>query len=113
VLSDFLDSEGYEPGLGALAARGFQVHAVQVLSPEELAPTTHGDLRWVDCETGAVEEVTFGRFRLKAYQRTVQNYIQRLREFCQVRGITFLSVSSATPLEQVLLRQLREDGLWD
>src|SRR5579871_958662 len=45
VLSDFLDPAGYEPGLTALVARGFQVNAVQILSPEELTPATYGDLR--------------------------------------------------------------------
>ncbi len=112
VLSDFLDPAGYEPGLTALIGRGFQVNAVQILSPEELSPTTYGDLRLVDSETGGLQEVTFGRFRLKAYQQTVQNYIQRLREFCSPRGISFFSVSSDTSLEQLLLKQLREQGVW-
>ena len=112
VLSDFLDPGGYESGLNALVGRGFQIHALQILSPEELAPTQYGDLRWVDCETGGVQEVTFGKFRLKDYQQTVLNYIQKLREFCQSRGIAFYSVSSATPIEQLLLKQLRETALW-
>ena len=112
ILSDFLDPVGYEPGLTALIGRGFQVNAVQILSPEELNPTTYGDLRLVDSETGGLQEVTFGRFRLKAYQQTVQNYIQRLREFCSPRGISFFSVSSDTSLEQLLLKQLREQEVW-
>lgn len=112
VLSDFLDPAGYETGLNALISRGFQVNLVQVLAPEELNPTTYGDLRLVDSESGAIQEVTFGKFRLKSYQQTVQNFCQRLREFCQNRGIRFFSVSSDTPLEQLLLRQLREAEIW-
>jgi uncharacterized protein (DUF58 family) len=112
VLSDFLDPAGYEPGLNALTGRGFQVDIVQVLSPEELAPTSFGDLRLVDSETGAMQEVAFGRFRMKAYQQTVQNFIQRLREFCQARGINFFSVSSSMPLEELLLKQLRTAEVW-
>src|SRR5260221_7567206 len=73
VLSDFLDPSGYETGLSALTARGFQVDVVQILAAEELAPTSFGDLRLVDSESGAMQEVTFGRFRLKAYQQSVQN----------------------------------------
>src|SRR6478672_9140087 len=42
VLSDFLDPAGYEPGLSALVGRGFQVNAVQILSPEELNPASYG-----------------------------------------------------------------------
>jgi uncharacterized protein (DUF58 family) len=112
VLSDFLDPAGYEPGLTALVGRGFQVDLVQILSPDELSPGTFGDLRLVDSETGGTQEVTFGRYRLKRYQQTVQNYIQRLREFCQARGINFFMVSSKTPLEELLLRQLRKAEVW-
>jgi hypothetical protein len=112
VLSDFLDPQGYEAGLTALLGRGFQIDLVQVLAPEELAPTSFGDLRLVDAETGSVQEVTFGRYRLKTYQQAVQNFIQRLREYASKRGINFFSASSNTPLEELLLRQLREAEVW-
>lgn len=112
VLSDFLDPAGYEKGLEALVGRGFQVNAVQILSPEELNPSTYGDLKLVDAETGSIQEVTFGKYRLKSYQQTVHNFCQRLREFCQSRGIRFFMASSGTPLEQLLLQQLREAEVW-
>ena len=112
VLSDFLDPAGYEKGLEALVGRGFQVNAVQILSPEELNPSTYGDLKLVDAESGSIQEVTFGKYRLKSYQQTVQNFCQRLREFCQSRGVRFFTASSGTPLEQLLLQQLREMEVW-
>ncbi|MHB9010340.1 MAG: DUF58 domain-containing protein, partial [Limisphaerales bacterium] len=83
-----------------------------VLAPEELEPTTYGDLRLIDAETGGQQEVTFGRYRLTAYRKTVQNFCQRLREFCAGRGINYFLVSSATPLEELLLRQLRQAEVW-
>ncbi len=112
VLSDFLDPAGYESGLTALVGRGFQVNIVQILAPEELSPTSFGDLRLVDSETGGMQEVTFGRYRMKSYQLTVQNFLQRLREYCQGRGINFFTASSATALEELLLRQLRQAEVW-
>ena len=112
VLSDFLDPEGYESGLTALVGRGFQVDLVQILAPEELSPTAFGDLRLVDSETGAQQEVTFGRFRLKAYRQTVQKFIQRLKEYCQPRGINFFTASSNTDLQELLLKQLRKAEVW-
>jgi uncharacterized protein (DUF58 family) len=112
VLSDFLDPEGYEVGLTALMGRGFQVDLVQILAPDELSPTTFGDLNLVDSETGAHQEVTFGRFRLKAYRQTVQNFMQRLREYCQARGINFFTASSNTDLQELLLKQLRKAEVW-
>ena len=112
VLSDFLDPAGYDAGLGALVARGFQVSVVQILAPEEINPTSFGDLRLIDAETGQPQEVTFGKYRLQAYQQTVKNFCQRLREFCQARGINFFSTTSDAALEQLLLRQLREAEVW-
>ena len=112
VLSDFLDPAGYEAGLSALVGRGFHVNLVQILAPEELNPTAYGDLRLVDSETGGVQEVSFGRFRLKAYQQTLQNFLQRLREFCSARGISFFSVGSDTDLQDLLLKQLRTAEVW-
>jgi uncharacterized protein (DUF58 family) len=112
VLSDFLDPAGYESGLKALVGRGFQVDLVQILAPDELSPATFGDLRLVDSETGAMQEVTFGRFRLKAYRQTVQNFMQRLREYCKRRGINFFIASSNTDLQDLLLKQLRQAEVW-
>jgi uncharacterized protein (DUF58 family) len=112
VLSDFLDPAGYESGLTALVGRGFQVDLVQILAPDELSPGTFGDLRLVDSETGAMQEVTFGRFRLKAYRQSVQNFMQRLREYCKSRGISFFTASSNTDLQELLLKQLRQAEVW-
>jgi len=112
VLSDFLDPAGYEAGLTALVGRGFQADLVHILAPDELNPTTFGDLRLVDSETGAMQEVTFGRYRMKSYQQTVQNFMQRLREFCQGRGMNYFTASSSTSLEELLLKRLRQAEVW-
>lgn len=111
VLSDLLDPKGYAAGLDALLGRGFHVHVVQVMAREELEPVSFGDLRLVDSETGGEQEVTFGRFRMKAYRQAVENYTQKLREFCRSRGIGFFRVTSDAALESVLLKDLRECAL--
>ena len=112
VLSDFLDPAGYESGLSALISRGFHVNAIQILAPDELNPNTFGDLRFIDSETGAMQEVTFGKYRLKNYQQTVENFCQRLREYCRSRGVNFFRVGSDTSLEHLLLQQLRTAEVW-
>jgi uncharacterized protein (DUF58 family) len=111
VLSDLLDPRGYAAGLDALLGRGFHVQVVQVLAREELDPSTFGDLRLVDSETGGEQEVTFGRYRLGAYRRVVENYTAKLREFCRSRGVGFIRVGSDASLEGVLLKELREASL--
>jgi hypothetical protein len=42
----------------------------------------------------------------------VENFRQRLREFCTGRGIHFFSANSAEPLEELLLKQLRASEVW-
>ncbi|MCS1411076.1 MAG: hypothetical protein M2R45_04272 [Verrucomicrobia subdivision 3 bacterium] len=112
VVSDLLSHTGCKGGLEALMARGFQVMVVQVLSPEEIQPTSFGDLKFVDAETGAVQEVTFGKYRLSRYQASATAYVDGLADFCRRRGIGFWSVSSASLLEDLLLKQLKEGGFW-
>lgn len=111
VISDLLDPRGYAEGLDALLGRGFHVEVLQVLAPEELNPPTFGDLRLVDSETGAEQEVTFGKYRLKAYRQAVENYTQKLREHCRSRGMGFHRVVSDTPIEKLVLRDLRLEGV--
>ena len=112
VLSDFLDPAGYEDGLKSLASRGSEVHIVQILAPEELEPSSYGDLRVIDSETGAEQEVTFGKYRLKAYRATVQNYCRRLQEYCRARGIRYQLAQSDTPIDDLLLKAMRTGGMW-
>lgn len=112
VLSDFLDHAGCEDGLKSLASRGSEVHAVQILAPEELEPSSYGDLRVIDSETGAEQEVTFGKYRLKAYRATVQNYCRRLQEYCRARGIRYQLAQSDTPIDDLLLKAMRTGGMW-
>ena len=112
VLSDFLDPAGYEDGLKSLASRGSEVHAVQILAPEELEPSSYGDLRVIDSETGAEQEVTFGKYRRKSYRATVQNYCRRLQEYCRARGIRYQLAQSDTPIDDLLLKAMRTGGMW-
>lgn len=112
VISDFLDGQAPTAGLASLVARGLEVHAVQVLAPQEWAPDTFGELRLLDAETGLWREVTFGRYRLKAYRRTVERYVEQLRSFCRGHGVGFVSVRTDAELSELLGRDLRALGLW-
>lgn len=112
VISDFMDPEGYEEGLRALLGRGFQVQVLMVLAREELEPSVYGDLRVVDSENGSTQEVTFGKYRLKAYQKTVNAYLEQFKNFCRMRGIGFNLTPSDSDLDQLLLTDLRKAMLW-
>lgn len=111
VLSDFLDPSSYGPGLSALLGRGFDVGVIQVLDQTELVPDLVGDLRLVDSETGDAREVTVGGGLLRRYQRTVDAYCGELRAWCMSHGASYVLASTATPVDDLVLRALRQQRL--
>ncbi len=114
IISDFLLKQGYEKGLRYLAGGGYDVYAMQVLSPEEIDPAANGvagDLRLVDVEDRDVNEVTITPPLLKAYRDRLNAYCGAMREFCIRRGITHVLVDTQTDLDELLLGYLRKRGL--
>lgn len=111
VLSDFFIKEGYDTGLRLLLGRGYDVYAVQVLSPQEIEPDLGGDLRLRDAEDGDVAEVTISAPLLKKYKQNLTAYVNRLRDFCARRDIVHLMLPSSTPVDTAVLDYLRRLGL--
>ncbi len=111
VLSDFFIKEGYEEGLRLLVGRGYDVFAIQVLSPQELKPDIGGDLRLKDCEDGDLAEVTISAPLLKRYETMLTAYCNRLRDFCARREIMQMTVPSSTKVDVLVLDYLRRRGL--
>lgn len=111
VFSDFLLPEGYQTGLKILAARGFEVTAVQILSPEELSPTLVGDLKLVDAESGATREVSISARLLQTYHRNLEAHTSGLKTFCRTFGMNYLLVPSDAAPEDVILKMMRGEGV--
>ena len=111
VLSDFLFKEGYETGLRRLIGPSYDLYAIQVLSPQELAPDLTGDLKLLDTEDGDTAEITISSALLKFYKRNLTGYCNDLREFCTRRGATHVLTNSGERVESLVLNFLRRLGL--
>lgn len=111
VISDLLSPGGYEGGLKRLQAAGQEVAVVQVLAPAELSPALEGDLRLVDVETGAAEEISVSPALMEAYIRRRDAFLAEAVSFCRRRAIPYSLVNTAWPLEDVVLQRLAEAGL--
>jgi len=107
VVSDLMDEAGYESGLRALLERGFEVHVVHVLSPEELQPTITGDLRLVDAETGEGRVVHVDAETMQAYRERLARFLEHAERFCIAQSIGYHRFTSDQPLEDVVLGPLR------
>ena len=115
VLSDFFFKEGYETGLRLLVGRGYDLHAVQILSPQELQPEgpggIAGDLRLTDIEDGDTADVTISAPLLKRYKRNLAAYCDELNTFCARREITQMTIRTDTPIDTLFLEYFRRRGL--
>lgn len=111
VLSDFFFKEGYEQGLRLLSGRGYDLVALQVLSPQELEPTLAGDLKLKDIEDADTAEVTISAPLLKRYKMNLAAYTQALREFCVRRQITQITARSDAAVDQLLLGAMKTRGV--
>jgi len=116
LVSDFLDPgesgvSGFESSLPYLGGRALDVHAVHVLSPEEIDPPYKGDLKLIDGETNLFTELSMGEPILKRYRANLQGFLDTVRELCLKRGIPYLFTTSNTLFERVVLDALRRGGL--
>lgn len=107
VLSDLLESEGFEAGLTALQSRGCDTFVFHILAPEERAPDFSGDFRMVDVEDGSSTEVSFPQVRRGAYAKSVEGWMNSVQTLCRKRGLLYVPIGSETQFEDVVLRTLR------
>jgi uncharacterized protein (DUF58 family) len=111
LISDLLSPGGTRQGVNALQARGHEVAILQILAPDELDPPLGGDLRLVDVETGAAEEVTIDRAMRDLYRRRLDEWQGETAAWCRARQVHYVPISTAEPWEQLVLRTLRAEGL--
>ncbi len=84
---------------------------IHVLSPDEVEPPLAGDLRLIDVETGAAQEVTIDGGMRQLYVERVQAWRDGIRAECVKRGVHYLPVTTDTAWEKVILYDLRRLGV--
>ncbi|GAB4477929.1 MAG: DUF58 domain-containing protein [Anaerolineae bacterium] len=114
ILTDLFSPTGYQGGLTALQSRGYEVGLIHLLSPDEVSPELAGlagDVRLVDCETGAGQDVTIDAAMRDLYARRLREWREELASYCLGRDVHYVTVETATPWEQVILYALRRAGV--
>lgn len=111
VVSDFLFPKGFEEGLKRLSGLGHDVHALQVLSEEDLACHHKGDVELECVESGARRKVTITSREADAYAMAVAEWNERLRVECARRGIGFTRTMGGEAFDEVIRAILQRGGL--
>ncbi len=111
VIADLLSPTGYREGLDALQARGYEVAVVHTLAPDELEPPLAGDLRLIDVETQAPQDVTLDGGLRSLYARRLAAWREEIAGFCRGRDARYFAVRTDAAPEEVILGDMRRLGL--
>jgi len=105
-ISDLLDP-GADRVIRELAATGSELIVLHVLSPEELDPSIEGDLRLVDSESGDGIDVTIDLATLDAYKSRLEAWQAAFADLAAKRRATYVALSTAVPLADLVFAELR------
>lgn len=111
VISDLFSPTGFIEGLNTLLGKGYEVVMLHVLSPDEVTPPLTGDLRLVDVESGAIQEVSIDAGMRDLYTRRLAAWRDDLRAECTRRGVHYLPLVTDAQWEKVILYELRRIGI--
>jgi uncharacterized protein (DUF58 family) len=109
ILSDFLEEDGGEEvaaQAGHLRARGDEVTAVRILTPEELGEAGGGEALWMDPES-PTHEIPGAPGRDTGYRRRLDAYYRGLARALEDRGVTWREARTTDPLVPLLRGWLR------
>jgi uncharacterized protein (DUF58 family) len=112
VISDWT-APGVSAALRQFRASGHSVIALHVTAPDEADPALgrSGTTQLVDCESGAMVEITLDPGTLIRYRTAFDEWTREIRDAVTATGGRWLSVSSDAPLRDVVLRTWRSQGL--
>lgn len=108
--SDLLDP-GWNEALRALSSRPFEIILLHVLAPQEIDPQLEGDFRLTDSEGGPPVEITADIDLLNRYRQNLERWRHEIENFCQGRGMTYLSLDTSVPVDEFLLSRMRQRTL--
>ncbi len=111
VISDLFSPSGYRDGLAQLQGRGYEVTVLHLLAPDEVDPPLAGDLRLIDAETGAPQDVTLDGGLRTMYRQRVQTWRAEIEAHCLKRGLHYVPVTTDVAWDELVLHQLRKRGL--
>jgi uncharacterized protein (DUF58 family) len=111
IISDLFSPSGYRDGLAQLQSRGYEVTVLHLLAPDEVDPPLAGDLRLIDAETGAPQDVTLDGGLRTMYRQRVLVWRAEIEAHCLKRGIHYVPVTTDVAWDELVLYQLRKRGL--
>ena len=111
AVSDFFLPGGFEEGLKLLQWHHHDVFCLQVQDAGDRRCLLKGDVELQCVESGQVRRMTITQAEVRAYERAVLDWNDRLRSFCASRGIGLVATTPEVPFDTVIQNILRRGGL--
>jgi uncharacterized protein (DUF58 family) len=111
VISDFLDPAGFEPALAVLRNLGQEVLAVHLMAREELDPPFADEVELIDVEDGTSVATRITPALVDAYRKAFAQHGAAVDAYCSRRGWGYVRAATDSPVEDLVWRALRKEGL--
>lgn len=111
LISDLFAPNGIMDGVNLLLSKGYEVAVIHTLAPQEIEPPLMGDLRLIDSETGAGQEVSIDGNLRDLYMRRVAAWREGIRADFSKRGVHYVPVNTGNAWEKVILYDMRRLNL--
>ncbi|MBQ8295379.1 MAG: DUF58 domain-containing protein [Clostridia bacterium] len=116
IISDFFTDSNWKKAVDYLCYKKRQVLLVQIMTPDELDPAYDGRVNLIDSESVDMSDPKNMKLRItrsmqKAYEEALNDFRQDIHTFCSKRGVDFVSISTAMPIEKVLFGELMKVGI--
>jgi uncharacterized protein (DUF58 family) len=111
IVSDFYGLSQAQRAIDQLRFFRHELYVIQVASPWELDPPVRGELRLVDSESTAHQDLTITDGLLRRYKRAFEGFAMGLRRYAMRHSIGYSLARTDTPFEEFLLQVLQRGGL--
>lgn len=107
IISDFLTQNNFEDAIDYLTDKRRHVFCIQVLSGEELNPSTRGRVHFYDSEDASkFYRKNIDRDIAKAYKRALAYVTDRIQNYCASRGADYLLAPAEDSMSKLFFENM-------
>lgn len=112
LISDFLTDNDYEQAIDFLASKRRDIVCMQILSREEINPQIRGKVHLFDSENSKKDyRKNVNKDISDAYKRALKHVIERIKNYCEARGASYLMSADDVSVGDVFFGTLSDMGV--
>ncbi len=112
IISDFMTDNDYENAVDRMIEKKRDVLCIQVLSQEELNPQVRGKVHYFDSEySNRFYRKDIDREIIRAYKQAVEYVTDRICNYCNARGASYLLASAEDSAHEVFFEKMVNMGV--